>query len=79
MKLGMVGLGKMGFHLVLNLLEHGHDVVAYDMNSQSVTNAAEKGAVPAASLKELVKSLEAPRVVWVMVPAGPRCDRLSIS
>ncbi|SMF51553.1 phosphogluconate dehydrogenase (NAD(+)-dependent, decarboxylating) [Paenibacillus barengoltzii] len=70
MKLGMVGLGKMGFHLVLNLLEHGHNVVAYDMNSQSVANAAEKGAVPAASLEELVKSLESPRVVWVMVPAG---------
>ncbi|EBK2060056.1 6-phosphogluconate dehydrogenase (decarboxylating), partial [Salmonella enterica subsp. enterica serovar Typhi] len=45
MKLGMIGLGKMGFHLVLNLLEHGHDVVAYDMNPQSVKGAAEKGAV----------------------------------
>lgn len=70
MKLGMIGLGKMGFHLVLNLLEHGHNVVAYDMNSESVGSAAAKGAVPAASLEQLVASLEAPRIVWIMVPAG---------
>ncbi|MGG6312965.1 phosphogluconate dehydrogenase (NAD(+)-dependent, decarboxylating) [Paenibacillus macerans] len=70
MKLGMIGLGKMGFHLVKNLLEHGHDVVAYDMNPQSVADAADKGAVPAASLEQLVASLETPRIVWVMVPAG---------
>lgn len=70
MKLGMVGLGKMGFHLVINLLEHQHEVVAYDKNMQSVALASAKGAAPANSLEQLVRSLETPRIIWVMVPAG---------
>ncbi|WP_334077828.1 phosphogluconate dehydrogenase (NAD(+)-dependent, decarboxylating) [Paenibacillus sanfengchensis] len=71
MKLGMVGLGKMGYNLVLNLLHHQHEVVAFDMNGEAVQNAAKEGAVPASGLEQLVQSLEAPRIVWVMVPAGP--------
>ncbi|MEF2969199.1 decarboxylating 6-phosphogluconate dehydrogenase [Paenibacillus sp. M1] len=71
MKLGMIGLGKMGFNLVHNLLQHQHEVVAFDMNSEAVQHAASEGAVPASSLEQLVSSLEAPRIVWVMVPAGP--------
>ncbi|RRJ63005.1 decarboxylating 6-phosphogluconate dehydrogenase [Paenibacillus oralis] len=70
MKIGMIGLGKMGMNLVSNLLDHKHEVVAYDMNPDSVSHAADKGAVPANSLEQLVASLEAPRVIWAMVPAG---------
>lgn len=70
MKLGMIGLGKMGFHLVINLLENQHEVVAYDTNESSVALAAAKGALPATNLEQLVRSLESPRVIWVMVPAG---------
>ncbi|RCX15568.1 6-phosphogluconate dehydrogenase [Fontibacillus phaseoli] len=71
MKLGMIGLGKMGYNLVHNLLQHRHEVVAFDMNSEAVQSAAKEGAIPASSLEQLVHSLETPRIVWVMVPAGP--------
>lgn len=71
MKLGMIGLGKMGFNLVHNLIRHQHEVVAFDMNAEAVQHAQKEGATPASSLEQLVQSLEAPRIVWVMVPAGP--------
>ncbi|MNJ44434.1 6-phosphogluconate dehydrogenase, NAD(+)-dependent, decarboxylating [compost metagenome] len=70
MKLGMIGLGKMGYHLVLNLLQCHHEVVAYDMNRDSVENAALDGAIPAFSVEEFISSLPSPRIVWIMVPAG---------
>lgn len=70
MKLGMIGLGKMGFNLALNLLNHRHEVVAYDMNRELIDGAAKQGAAPAYSLGELVEALEKPRIIWIMVPAG---------
>jgi 6-phosphogluconate dehydrogenase len=60
-KLGMVGLGKMGGNMAARLGAAGHEVVGYDRSSD---------ASPVASLAELVKTLDAPRVVWAMVPAG---------
>ncbi|MGZ4122608.1 MAG: phosphogluconate dehydrogenase (NAD(+)-dependent, decarboxylating) [Tumebacillaceae bacterium] len=68
--LGMVGLGKMGYNLTLNLIDNGHSVVANDVNEKAVNELAEKGAIPAKSIEELVSKLPKPRVVWVMVPAG---------
>ncbi|WP_110930559.1 phosphogluconate dehydrogenase (NAD(+)-dependent, decarboxylating) [Paenibacillus bouchesdurhonensis] len=70
MKLGMIGLGKMGYNLVLNLLQRHHEVVAFDMNPRSVESIATEGAVPASSLEELVTGLDTPRIIWIMVPAG---------
>ncbi len=70
MKVGLIGLGKMGYNLGLNLMDHGHEVVANDVNADQIKEIANAGAVPANSLKELVENLEAPRTVWVMVPAG---------
>ena len=70
MKLGMVGLGKMGHNLVMNLLRHNHEVAAYDMNPEAVRRVAEHGAIPAASLEQLVAALQPPRIIWIMVPAG---------
>lgn len=70
MKLGMIGLGKMGYNLALNLLNHKHELVVSDINPQRGEQLAEYGASPASSLEELVAKLAAPRVVWVMVPAG---------
>lgn len=76
MKLGMIGLGKMGFNLVQNMLRHQHQVVVYDVNPEPGKDLAKLGAVPAAAIEELVSKLEAPRVVWLMVPAGEIVDRV---
>jgi len=68
MKVGLVGLGKMGINLGQNLLDQRHDVVAFDVNSNAVEQMKEYGASGVSSLQELVQSLETPRVVWLMVP-----------
>ncbi|SFJ43126.1 phosphogluconate dehydrogenase (NAD(+)-dependent, decarboxylating) [Thermoflavimicrobium dichotomicum] len=76
MKLGMIGLGKMGFNLVLNLLDHQHEVVVYDVNQEPRQELAGKGAIPSSSIEELVGLLPAPRVIWLMVPAGETVDQI---
>ncbi|MEJ9310842.1 decarboxylating 6-phosphogluconate dehydrogenase [Priestia megaterium] len=68
MKVGLVGLGKMGINLGQNLLDQRHGVVAFDVNSNAVEQMKEYGASGVSSLQELVQSLEPPRVVWLMVP-----------
>jgi len=68
MKVGLVGLGKMGINLGQNLLDQRHDVVAFDVNSNAVEQIKEYGGLGVSSLQELVQSLETPRVVWLMVP-----------
>jgi 6-phosphogluconate dehydrogenase len=70
MKIGMVGLGKMGANMTQRLIEKGHDVVAFDLSEQAREGVAAKGAQTAATLEEMVAKLEPPRVAWVMVPAG---------
>lgn len=70
MKIGMVGLGKMGANMTKRLLRHHHEVVVYDLNESAVESAEEEGAIGTFSLDELAAKLETPRVVWVMVPAG---------
>ncbi|MFD2639056.1 phosphogluconate dehydrogenase (NAD(+)-dependent, decarboxylating) [Piscibacillus salipiscarius] len=76
MQVGLIGLGKMGYNLALNLMDHGHQVVANDVNKDQVQSIAEAGATPANSLDELVNKLEKPRTVWVMVPAGEVTDQV---
>jgi len=70
MKLGMVGLGRMGGNMTVRLLQHGHEVVAFDPSPEAVDRTIQAGAAGASSLQDLVSRLEAPRVVWLMVPAG---------
>lgn len=70
MKLGMVGLGRMGGNMTERLLNDGHEVVVFDPDSSAVSSLAEKGASAASSLGDVVTQLEAPRTVWVMVPSG---------
>ncbi|MDV2685242.1 decarboxylating 6-phosphogluconate dehydrogenase [Alkalihalophilus lindianensis] len=70
MQIGMVGLGKMGYNLVLNLLDHKYEVVAHDVDLSQVSSIENEGAIPAYSLEELVSKLKKPRVIWLMVPAG---------
>ena len=70
MKIAMIGLGKMGANMTQRLIEHGHEVVAFDLSDQARSAAAAFGAEPAATLDEVVAKLSPPRVAWVMVPAG---------
>lgn len=74
MKIGMIGLGKMGLNLVQNLIHHQHEVVAYDLNADLVSKAAGYGAEGTASTEELVAKLDSPRIIWMMVPAGKIVD-----
>ncbi|MCY3936198.1 MAG: decarboxylating 6-phosphogluconate dehydrogenase [Chloroflexi bacterium] len=70
MKLGMVGLGKMGANMTQRLLRDGHEVVVTDLNEAAIQTAVAGGATAAADLAEIVTALPAPRVAWVMVPHG---------
>src|SRR5262245_15097250 len=70
MQLGMVGLGKMGANMTTRLVRGGHDVVAFDRSAEAVSSSVAQGARGARSLEDLVGQLDAPRAVWVMVPAG---------
>jgi 6-phosphogluconate dehydrogenase len=75
MQLGMVGLGRMGANLVRRLMRDGHACVGTDVSDDTVAALAKDGMTGAASAKELVAALEAPRTVWVMVPAGDITER----
>jgi 6-phosphogluconate dehydrogenase len=71
MRLGMVGLGKMGGNMVQRLARGGHQIVVHDRDPEVTARiGAFEGAEPAGSLDEIVAKLDAPRVIWVMVPAG---------
>jgi 6-phosphogluconate dehydrogenase len=70
MRIGMVGLGRMGANMVRRLMRGGHECVAFDRSAEAVRAVAAEGARAAYSLAELVKALEPPRAVWIMVPAA---------
>ena len=70
MQLGMIGLGRMGGNMARRLQYAGHQCVVFDRHADSVKQLARDGATPAASLDELVKKLQKPRAVWLMVPAA---------
>jgi len=71
MQIGFIGLGKMGGNMVHRIKRDSDiDVVAFDFDEKAVKGAEEHGAVGASSLEGLVEKLEAPRAVWIMVPAG---------
>ncbi len=70
MKLGMIGLGKMGANMSRRLIGGGHEVVVTDLSADAVAELAGQGASPAASIEALVAQLASPRVVWIMVPSG---------
>jgi 6-phosphogluconate dehydrogenase len=68
MKIGYIGLGKMGFNMVERLLEKKHEVLVFDKNEEAVKRISSKGAMPASSLESLISAMALPRLVWLMVP-----------
>ncbi|XJZ28852.1 phosphogluconate dehydrogenase (NAD(+)-dependent, decarboxylating) [Bacillota bacterium Lsc_1132] len=68
MKVGLIGLGKMGLNLGKNLIDNKYHVVAFDLNPTTVEEIKKYGVEGASSLQDLVQSLEKPRVLWIMVP-----------
>ena len=74
MKLGMIGLGKMGANMSRRLVRDGHEVVGFDLDESAVQELEDDGAIGAAALDDLVDELEPPRVCWMMVPAGDPVD-----
>jgi 6-phosphogluconate dehydrogenase len=74
MRVAMIGLGKMGGNMTARLLERRHEVVAYDRTPDAVARATALGARGATDLASIVTQLDAPRVIWIMVPAGAPVD-----
>jgi 6-phosphogluconate dehydrogenase len=70
MRIGMIGLGRMGANMVRRLLAGGHECVAYDRDAAAVAGVVRHGAQGAASPQELLRALTPPRAVWIMVPAA---------
>jgi len=70
MQLGMIGLGRMGAGLTRRLMRDGHEVVVHDVNAEAIAALAAEGAIAAPDVADFLSALEAPRAVWVMVPAG---------
>jgi 6-phosphogluconate dehydrogenase len=79
MMIGMVGLGRMGANMAQRLIRGGHKVVVSDLNPANVQQMAGEGATPSASLDDLVAKLVAPRVVWLMIPAGDPTEKTVVA
>jgi len=76
MQLGIVGLGRMGSNIARRLLRDGHRVAGYNRTPEPVAALVPEGATGASSLEELVATLEKPRAVWLMLPAGAITERV---
>lgn len=74
MQIGMIGLGRMGGNIVRRLMKHGHSAVVYDKSADAAKALASDGAVVASGLEDMVRKLDTPRVVWIMLPAGHITD-----
>ena len=70
MQLGIIGLGKMGSNMAVRLLRGKHNLVVYDRSADATKPSAKEGAIVAKDVKDLVKKLDTPRTVWIMLPAG---------
>src|SRR5256885_13480924 len=70
MQLGMIGLGRMGGNMVLRLIKGGHQCVVFDRSPKAVEDLTKEKAVGSSSLADMVKKLDKPRAMWLMVPAA---------
>ena len=70
MQIGLIGLGRMGANMVKRLMKGGHEAVVFDLSEKAVADLETAGAAGSTSIAEFCGKLRAPRVVWLMVPAG---------
>ena len=70
MKIGIVGLGRMGGNIARRLMRGGHEVVVWDRNDDAVSGLAGEGAIGASSLADMKDKLASPAIYWIMLPAG---------
>jgi 6-phosphogluconate dehydrogenase len=75
MRIGMVGLGKMGGNMTQRLLKGGHEVVVTDLNPQFIQKCVDMGAIGANTVADMIQALPSPCVVWVMIPAGDPTEK----
>src|SRR5215510_3643432 len=75
MELGMIGLGRMGANMTERLLRAGHRITVYDIDSAAIQRAAAFGAIGSPSIEALVRALQPPKAIWLMVPAGEVIER----
>ncbi|UOF88786.1 decarboxylating 6-phosphogluconate dehydrogenase [Fodinisporobacter ferrooxydans] len=76
MKVGLLGLGKMGLQLARNMIDKGHQVEAFDVNEAAVASLQEAGGSGHSTAIAVIEALEKPRIIWLMVPAGTLIDRI---
>lgn len=74
MKIGLIGLGKMGANLAMNFKDHQHEVIGYDLSEAACESIAEKGIQVAKDMDDLIAKLDKPRVLWLMLPCGGPTD-----
>ncbi len=80
MRLGMIGLGKMGANMARRLMLGGHEIVAFNRTAQVTRDLAQSdGVIPVYSLQELVQSLESPRIVWLMISSGQPTEDMMVA
>lgn len=74
MQIALIGLGKMGYNLGLNMHDHNHEVVAYDLDQKTLEAMKSKGVATVDAIDKLVRRLSGKKVIWLMIPAGQAVD-----
>lgn len=76
MQIGLIGLGKMGLNLALNMKDHGHEVIGYSRSPETVQKAISNGITGVGGIEDMIKKLNPKRLVWLMVPAGDPVENI---
>ena len=76
MKIGFIGLGRMGSNMVLNLLDNKHEVVVHNRSPEPIREMEKEGAVAAYSIEDLIENLDSQKIIWLMVTAGKPVDEM---
>ena len=76
MKLGIIGLGRMGLNMAVRLIQGGHTVIGYARREETVNRAVDKGVIGSYSIDDLTQKVGSPRILWLMIPAGNPIDKI---